>query len=101
MYDIMVFGFEWYVFLFKWFCMVSSYVCVVIDSEGFIVGYMVVWLMFIKESYKIGLLFVDLEVIVEKLLKVVFEELFWEEVFFFVVCIDVFIEKVMKFCERF
>lgn len=76
-YDVVVFGVECYVFLIKWFCILGKYGCVVINSEGLIVGYIVVWLLFVKkEGYKIGLFFVDFELIVEKLLKVVFEEFF-------------------------
>ena len=100
MYDTAVFGFERHAFLSKWLRMASSHARVAIDSEGSIVGYTVARPTFIEESYKIGPLFADSEVIAEKLLKAVFEELLREEVRPPVVCIDAPTEKATKVCER-
>jgi len=75
MYDATVFGVERHVFLSKWLRMTGSHARVAIDNKGSIVGYTVARPTFIKDSYKIGPLFADSEVIAEKLLKAVFEEL--------------------------
>ena len=74
-YDATVFGVERHVFLSKWLRMTGSHARVAIDNKGSIVGYTVARPTFIKDSYKIGPLFADSEVIAEKLLKAVFEEL--------------------------
>ena len=100
MYDTKVFGFERHVFLCKWLRMTGSHARVAIDSEGSIVGYTVARPTFIKESYKIGPLFADSELIAEKLLKGVFEELLRQEEPVPVVCIDAPTEKATKMCER-
>ena len=100
MYDTKVFGFERHGFLFKWLRMTGSHARVAIDSEGSIVGYTVARPTFIKESYKIGPLFADSELIAEKLLKAVFEELLRQEEPAPVVCIDAPTEKATKLCER-
>ena len=100
MYDTTVFGFERHAFLSKWLRMIGSHARVAIDSEGSIVGYTVARPTFIKESYKIGPLFADSELIAEKLLKAVFEELLRQGKPAPVVCIDAPTEKATKLYER-
>lgn len=76
-YDSYVFGYLCYVFLMKWFCVFGCYVYVVIDVDGLVEGYVVVRLIYVKEDgFRIGLLFVDFELIVEKLLMVLFKGFF-------------------------
>ena len=69
------------------------------DSDGSTVGYTLARPTFIKESYKIGPLFADSEVIAERLLRVVFEELLRQQDPAPVVCTDVPTEKASKLCE--
>jgi len=99
MYDATVFGVERHVFLSKWLRMTGSHARVAIDSKGSIVGYTVARPTFIKDSYKIGPLFADSEIITEKLLKAVFEELLRQQDPAPVVCIDAPTEKATKLCE--
>ena len=76
LYDTEVFGFKRHAFLSKWVRVTGSHALVAVDSEGSIVGYTVARPNFVKEEgYKIGPLFADCEVVAEKLLKAVFEEL--------------------------
>jgi len=99
MYDTTVFGFERHAFLSKWLRMAGSHTRLAIDSEGSIVGYTVARPTLIKESYKIGPLFADSEVVAEMLLKAVFEELLRVDLVS-VVCIDAPTQKATKLCER-
>jgi len=100
MYDATVFGVERHAFLSKWLRITGSHARVAIDSKGSIVGYTVARPTFIEDSYKIGPLFADSEVIAEKLLKAVFEELLRQQDPVPVVCIDAPTEKATKLCER-
>ena len=100
MYDATVFGVERHAFLSKWLRITGSHARVAIDSKASIVGYTVARPTFIEDSYKIGPLFADSEVIAEKLLKAVFEELLRQQDPAPVVCIDAPTEKATKLCER-
>ena len=100
MYDTTVFGFKRHVFFSKWFRVTSSHARVAIDSDGSTVGYTLTRQTFIKESYKIGPLLADSEVIAERLLRAVFDELLRQQDPAPVVCTDVPTEKASKLCER-
>ncbi|KAL9969945.1 hypothetical protein ACROYT_G022231 [Oculina patagonica] len=100
-YDTAVFGFERHAFLSKWLRVTGSHARVAINSEGSIVGYTVARPTLVKEeSYKIGPIFADSELVAEKLLKAVFEELLRQEEPTSVVSIDAPTKRATELCER-